>query len=81
MYYKIVTFSSIFRYLLSNPNSYCILFQTLNLPQEKKDSRSSSDSSTKGVQDVHKTLFIGRDRPLEPRQPTYDPIKGIFSYW
>lgn len=49
---------------------------TLDLPQDPKDSRSSSDSSTKGTEHLHRITYIGRDKPLEPRQPTYDPNKG-----
>jgi sprouty-related EVH1 domain-containing protein len=52
------------------------VFMTLNLPHEPKDSRSSSDSSSKGTEHLQRVNYIGRDKPLEPRQPTYDPIKG-----
>ncbi|KAJ8979572.1 hypothetical protein NQ317_019147, partial [Molorchus minor] len=52
------------------------VFMTLELPQDPKDSRSSSDSSTKGTEHLHRITYIGRDKPLEPRQPTYDPNKG-----
>ncbi|XP_025830468.1 sprouty-related, EVH1 domain-containing protein 1 isoform X2 [Agrilus planipennis] len=52
------------------------VFMTLNLPQEPKDSRSSSDSSTKGSDNLHRIHYIGRDKPLESRPPTYDPMKG-----
>ncbi|KAJ8954098.1 hypothetical protein NQ318_004403 [Aromia moschata] len=52
------------------------VFMTLDLPQDPKDSRSSSDSSTKGTEHLHRITYIGRDKPLEPRQPTYDPNKG-----
>lgn len=52
------------------------VFMTLNLPQEPKDSRSSSDSSTKGADYLHKITYIGREKPLEARQPIFDPVKG-----
>ncbi|XP_072382583.1 sprouty-related, EVH1 domain-containing protein 2 isoform X1 [Diabrotica undecimpunctata] len=53
------------------------VFMTLNLPQDPKDSRSSSDSSTKGTEHLHKVTYIGRDsKPLDSRLPTYDPQKG-----
>ncbi|XP_019872287.1 sprouty-related, EVH1 domain-containing protein 2 [Aethina tumida] len=51
------------------------VFMTLNLPQEPQDSRSSSDSSTKGS-DHHRIHYYLHDKPLEPRQPTYEPSKG-----
>ncbi|CAG9818467.1 unnamed protein product [Phaedon cochleariae] len=54
------------------------VFMTLDLPQDPKDSRSSSDSSTKGTEHLHRITYIGggRDKPIENRQPTYDPNKG-----
>lgn len=52
------------------------IFQTLNLPQEPKDSRSSSDSSTKGTDHLHRIHYISKDRQIEPRQPTFDTLKG-----
>lgn len=52
------------------------LFQTLDLPQDPKDSRSSSDSSTKGTEHLHRITYIGRDKPIESRQLTYDINKG-----
>lgn len=57
---------------------FYFLFQTLNLPQEAKDSRSSSDSSGKGTEHLHRITPITyiSSKSLEPRQLTYDPIKG-----
>ncbi|KAK4873189.1 hypothetical protein RN001_015218 [Aquatica leii] len=55
------------------------VFMTLNLPQEPKDSRSSSDSSNKG-EHMHRMHYIGRDKPLEPRPPTYDPKGDSYTY-
>ncbi|KAI4471452.1 sprouty-related evh1 domain-containing protein family member [Holotrichia oblita] len=52
------------------------VFMTLNLPQEPKDSRSSSDSSTKGTDHLHRIHYISKDRQIEPRQPTFDTLKG-----
>ncbi|KAG5887917.1 hypothetical protein JTB14_003014 [Gonioctena quinquepunctata] len=51
------------------------VFMTLDLPQDPKDSRSSSDSSNKGSEHLHRITYIGREKPPEPR-PTYDPNKG-----
>lgn len=58
---------------------FCFNFQTLNLPQEPQDSRSSSDSSTKGS-DHHRIHYYLHDKPLEPRQPTYEPSKGDYLF-
>uniref|UniRef100_A0A1Y1MM73 WH1 domain-containing protein n=2 Tax=Photinus pyralis TaxID=7054 RepID=A0A1Y1MM73_PHOPY len=55
------------------------VFMTLNLPQEPKDSRSSSDSSNKG-EHMHRMHYIGREKALEPRPPTYDPKVAGESY-
>ncbi|XP_057651169.1 sprouty-related, EVH1 domain-containing protein 1 isoform X2 [Diorhabda carinulata] len=53
------------------------VFMTLDLPQGPKDSRSSSDSSAKGTEHLHKITYIGRDsKPLDARLPTYDPQKA-----
>lgn len=53
------------------------VFMTLDLPQDPKDSRSSSDSSTKGTEHLHRVTYIGRDnKPLDSRLPAYDPNKG-----
>ncbi|CAG9864395.1 unnamed protein product [Phyllotreta striolata] len=50
---------------------------TLDLPQDPKDSRSSSDSSTKGTEHLHRVTYIGRDnKPLDSRLPAYDPNKS-----
>lgn len=49
----------------------------MDLPQDPKDSRSSSDSSTKGTEHLHRITYIGRDKPLESRQPTYETSKGL----
>ncbi|XP_044749349.1 sprouty-related, EVH1 domain-containing protein 2 [Coccinella septempunctata] len=55
------------------------VFMTLNLPQEPKDSRSSSDSSTKGIDYLHKITYLNvkdKPQPPEPRQPIFEPMKG-----
>ncbi|XP_071055373.1 sprouty-related, EVH1 domain-containing protein 2 isoform X2 [Onthophagus taurus] len=49
------------------------VFMTLNLPQEPKDSRSSSDSSTKATDHLHKIHYLPRDRAGDQR--VFEPLK------
>ncbi|VEN63195.1 unnamed protein product [Callosobruchus maculatus] len=51
------------------------VFMALDLPQDPKDSRSSSDSSTKESENVHRIAYIGRDKPLESQPSILDPHK------
>ncbi|ERL94355.1 sprouty-related, EVH1 domain-containing protein 1 isoform X1 [Dendroctonus ponderosae] len=63
------------------------VFMTLDLPQEPKDSRSSTDSNSSGKSGSADPLkagritYIGRDKPTEPhRQPVFEPPKGTSEY-